>query len=66
MFWLVFRGALVTKVKLSNWGYGKDILCSFCYAEQESVERLFFHCSFSRRMWMAVMNDCKVSNPVVE
>jgi hypothetical protein len=66
MLWLVFRGALVTKVKLSSWGYGRDILCSFCYAEQESVKHLFFHYSFSRRVWMAVMNDCRVSNPVVE
>jgi hypothetical protein len=66
MLWLVFRGALVTKVKLSSWGYGRNILCSFCYAEQESVEHLFFHCSFSRHVWRAVMNDCRVCNPAVE
>jgi hypothetical protein len=42
MFWLVFRGALVTKVKLCSWGYGRDILYRFCLEEQESLEHFFF------------------------
>jgi hypothetical protein len=55
MLWLVFRRALVTKVRLCDWGCGKDILCRFCYGEQESVEHLFFHYSFSRRVWRAII-----------
>jgi hypothetical protein len=30
------------------------------------VEHLFFHCSFSRRVWRAVLVDCRVVNLVVK
>jgi hypothetical protein len=65
MLWLVFRGALITKDKMCGWGYGGDTLCRFCYGEQESIEHLFFQCSFSRRIWRAVMEDCLIS-PVIK
>jgi hypothetical protein len=26
----------------------------------------FFHCNFNRRVWRAVLVDCRVINPVVE
>jgi hypothetical protein len=56
LLWLVFRDALVTKAKMCNWGFGK----------QESIEHLFFHCSFSRRVWKTLMADCLISNPDIE
>jgi len=30
---------------------------------QESRNHLFFHCSFSRRIWIALMNDCSCIDP---
>jgi hypothetical protein len=64
MLLLVFRGAIVTKVKMSGWGYGRDTLCRFYYGKQESLEH-FFSCNFSRRVWRAVMADCMI-NPAIE
>jgi len=50
ILWLVFKDAIVTKLKMCGWGYGSDTLRRFCYGKQESVEHLFIHCSFSRRV----------------
>jgi hypothetical protein len=61
MHCLVVKGALVTKVKMCGWGFGGDTLCHFCYSNQESVKHLFFHCSFSRRVWRDVMEGCMVN-----
>jgi hypothetical protein len=70
MLWLVFRGALVTKVKLSSWGYGRDILCRFCYADFVMQNKKVWNiCSFIAVLvgvCGVVMNDCWVSNPVAE
>jgi hypothetical protein len=66
LLWLVFRDALITKAKICNLGFGRDTFCRFCFGKQESIEHLFFHCSFSRRVWKTLMADCLISNPAIE
>jgi hypothetical protein len=46
LLWLVFWDALVTKEKMSRWGYEGDYL-SFYRGRIENWEHLFFRCSFS-------------------
>jgi hypothetical protein len=62
IMWLVFYDALVTKQKMSGWGYVGNTLCLFCYGCQESREHLFFRCSFSRWIWTSLMADCFFGN----
>lgn len=67
--WLVFKEAIVTKVRMCSWGYEGDrlySLCLFCRGCQESQDHLFFLSSFSRRIWVSLMVDCSLPNlPVV-
>jgi hypothetical protein len=57
--WLLYRDAIVTRHKMCSWGYsGHSQYCLFCHACQESREHIFFNCSFSRRIWNALMTDC--------
>jgi len=60
--WLVFRDALITKQRMSGWGYTGQILCPFCYGAQESRDHLFFRCSFNRRIWTEIIADCSFFN----
>jgi hypothetical protein len=41
-------------------------LCLFCHVRQQSRAYLFFNCSFSRRIWRALMADCLVADPPVD
>jgi hypothetical protein len=63
VFWLVFHGALVTRGKMAGWGFTGDSSCLLCRACIESQAHLFFSCSFSRRIWQTIMQDCSVHNP---
>jgi hypothetical protein len=36
------------------------------YGGQESIAHLFFHCSFTRRIWRNLMSLCLIQNPCVE
>jgi hypothetical protein len=38
----------------------------FCHGRQESRAYIFFNCSFSRRIWRALMADCLVVDPSVD
>jgi hypothetical protein len=60
ILWLAFRNALVTKQKMCCWGYNGNSLCLFCYSAQESIEHLFFKCSFSSRIWRNIMSECSI------
>jgi len=66
LLWLVFRGALVTKERMCCWGYEGNTLCRFCYGGQESIDHIFFHCSFCRRIWRNLMALCLVQQSFTE
>jgi hypothetical protein len=62
LLWLVFSKAITTKEKMCGWGFTGNTLCRFCYGCQESIEHLFFQCSFCRRIWRNLMEACLISN----
>jgi hypothetical protein len=51
---------------MSLWGFAGSSVCLFCHGWKESKGHLFFNCSFSRRIWRALMNTCLVKDPPVE
>jgi hypothetical protein len=59
--WLAFHKAISPREKMCGWGFEGDSLFLFCRASIESQSHLFFECSFSRRIWSSLMNDCSVS-----
>jgi hypothetical protein len=65
VLWLVCRNALTTKERMCGWGFTGNSLCRFCFGCQESIDHLFFQCSFCRRVWRHLMADCFISNPCV-
>jgi hypothetical protein len=66
ILWLALRDALVTKEKMCSWGFSGSSVCIFCYGCQENRGHLFFACSFSRRVWRAVMSICLIPNLPVD
>jgi hypothetical protein len=66
ILWLALRDALVTQKKMCSWGFSGPSVCMFCYGCQESKGHLFFACSFSRRIWWALMSICLIPNPPVD
>jgi hypothetical protein len=64
--WLVFQDAIVTKDRMCKWGYTGDSECLFCHGWQESREHLFFHWSFSRRIWRDLMAACSCFDSPLE
>jgi hypothetical protein len=64
--WLVFCDAIVTKEIMCRWGYARSTNCLFCHGFQESRDHIFFQCSFSRRIWKAIMAECSFPNPPID
>lgn len=63
LLWLTFKNALITRDRLCGWGAAGSMECLFCYARQECRDHLFFECSFSHRIWRAVIEACLITNP---
>ncbi|XP_019231679.1 PREDICTED: uncharacterized protein LOC109212485 [Nicotiana attenuata] len=45
------HGKLYTKDRLSKWGVKVDQMCVLCTKENETVQHLFFECSFAAKLW---------------
>ncbi|XP_019258169.1 PREDICTED: uncharacterized protein LOC109236442 [Nicotiana attenuata] len=55
---IVFLAAhrrLMTKDRLRGLGYVEDITCSLCNSEEETVDHKFFECTYSSRVWTAML-----------
>lgn len=48
ILWISMRGRLYTKNK---WTGDLDRQCSFCKSSLETIEHLFFQCTFVRAIW---------------
>lgn len=49
--WLAVRDRLSTGSRMRSWNGNVDASCMFCQEPLETVEHLFFDCSYSRRIW---------------
>ncbi|XP_075109188.1 uncharacterized protein LOC142180979 [Nicotiana tabacum] len=55
---IVFLAAhrrLMTKDRLRGLGYVEDVTCSLCNSEKETVDHLFFKCTYSSRVWTTML-----------
>ncbi|XP_056694162.1 uncharacterized protein [Spinacia oleracea] len=53
--WLAILNRLYTTDRMQNWGLNCSDDCVLCSGGKESVEHLFFACSFSATIWQAVL-----------
>ncbi|XP_019251055.1 PREDICTED: uncharacterized protein LOC109229966 [Nicotiana attenuata] len=45
----------MAKDRLRGMGYVEDVTCSLCNGEEETVDHLFFKCSYASRIWAAML-----------
>ncbi|XP_021860920.1 uncharacterized protein [Spinacia oleracea] len=55
IMWLAVQNRLATKDRLIRWQLNIDGTCGLCQLESESLEHLFFSCSYSKEIWRQVM-----------
>ncbi|XP_019266752.1 PREDICTED: uncharacterized protein LOC109244163 [Nicotiana attenuata] len=46
---------LMTKDRLKGLGYVEDVTCSLCNSEKETMDHLFFKCTYSSRVWTLML-----------
>ncbi|XP_062020762.1 uncharacterized protein LOC133737169 [Rosa rugosa] len=49
--WLLFRGRLKTRDRLSRFGYVEDNSCPMCDNDNETADHLFGCCEFTKEVW---------------
>ncbi|XP_021770711.1 uncharacterized protein LOC110734869 [Chenopodium quinoa] len=50
-FWKLLHGVTPVEALLCTKGIPVDPLCAFCHTSQETIDHLFLHCPFTRRLW---------------
>lgn len=51
IMWMACKGKLLTRDGLKNWGCIVDDRCVLCGEDTETMQHLFFQCSFAQRVW---------------
>lgn len=52
MFWLTVQDRLTTRDRLRRWNLPVPPSCLLCLYGEESRDHLFFHCRFSKTLWL--------------
>ncbi|XP_077237378.1 uncharacterized protein LOC143879071 [Tasmannia lanceolata] len=53
--WLALHGRLTTRDRLGFLGPNRDLKCPLCHTVHESIDHIFFRCSYSRWVWNSVL-----------
>ena len=61
--WLACKHKLTTRDVLTSWGVQVPLYCPFCLNSPESMEHLFFNCSFTKPIWLKLISFFRLSNP---
>lgn len=64
ILWLSILGRLATVDRLARFGVIVDDQCALCGANKESLEYLFFRCSYSLEVWMKTLNWLNIQRNV--
>ncbi|XP_059311442.1 uncharacterized protein LOC132063007 [Lycium ferocissimum] len=55
ILYLALNKRLYTRDRLTQWGITEQLVCPLCGTENETVEHLFFKCSYSARVWEKIV-----------
>ncbi|CAA0382872.1 unnamed protein product [Arabidopsis thaliana] len=61
--WLATRQRLNTRDRLISWGLHVPSLCLLCNSHDESIQHIFFDCSFSNEVWVFFTSRARVIPP---
>ncbi|XP_021858874.1 uncharacterized protein [Spinacia oleracea] len=64
--WLALHKRLPTKDRLRGWGINISGICELCQAADESLDHLFFDCTFSKEVWSGVLQHMEASRSVIQ
>lgn len=59
--WLFVLNRCPTKDRLLHWGILVDPMCLLCKHQHESMNHLFFDCSYSWVLWAGLLGRCSVA-----
>ncbi|XP_019260266.1 PREDICTED: uncharacterized protein LOC109238290 [Nicotiana attenuata] len=45
----------MTTDRLRDLGYVEDVTCCLCNSEEQTIDHLFFKCTYSSRVWTAML-----------
>ncbi|XP_059281045.1 uncharacterized protein LOC132034692 [Lycium ferocissimum] len=51
ILYLALNRRLYTRDRLKKWGITNQVVCPLCGTEPETIDHLFFQCSFSAAVW---------------
>ena len=63
IMWLAIQGRLSTQDRLQKWYPDKEMACPLCESGIDSLNHLFFECSYSVKVWEAVQIKAGISLP---
>ncbi|XP_060217416.1 uncharacterized protein LOC132644817 [Lycium barbarum] len=62
---LAAQRSLLTRDRLAKWGITDETVCPLCTVENESIEHLFFSCSFSTSVWSNILSWQGLNRPAL-
>ena len=60
-WWTTIHGKIITIDNLMKRGFQIPNRCYMCKREEESINHLFLHCSFSSKVWGRILQKLKVN-----
>lgn len=57
ILWMVMKGRLATGDKMRIWMSNINVECVLCNEPLETLEHLFFECSYSAKIWEVLMKE---------
>ena len=61
ILWKFLHGKILTDDLLLQRGFSFASMCSLCHASVETCHHLFFECSFSKKVWSAILSLFQVT-----
>ncbi|XP_019240741.1 PREDICTED: uncharacterized protein LOC109220732 [Nicotiana attenuata] len=66
ILYVAILGKLATRDRLVRWGIANELLCPMCNVEEESMENLFFKCTYTAAIWEKLLQWMNVNRQPME
>ncbi|XP_009779248.1 uncharacterized protein LOC107791302 [Nicotiana tabacum] len=66
ILYMAILGKMNTRDRLARWGVTNELLCPMCKVEEESLEHMFFKCSFTAAIWSKVLQWMGITRQTME
>ncbi|XP_070057352.1 uncharacterized protein [Nicotiana tomentosiformis] len=59
-------GKLITRDRLVRWRVTNDLQCPLCNVKEESIEHLFFKCTYAESIWRKLLQWMGITRQAME